>query len=79
MSHTAIVPKRDLAPDSELIAPHGGVLKELYLPHAEGEALKQRSGSLPGVDLNIRQLCDLELLLSGAFSPLEGLDRKSVV
>jgi len=72
MSHTALVPKGDLALDGELIAPHGGVLKELYLPHAEAEALKQRSGSLPGVDLNIRQLCDLELLLSGAFSPLEG-------
>ena len=56
MSHTALSPKRDLAPDDELIAPHGGVLKDLYLPHAEAEALKQRSGSLPGVDLNIRQL-----------------------
>ncbi|WP_430389573.1 bifunctional sulfate adenylyltransferase/adenylylsulfate kinase [Dyella sp. 20L07] len=56
----------------ELIAPHGGVLKELYLPLAEAEQLKQRSAGLPGVDLDTRQLCDLELLLSGAFSPLEG-------
>ena len=72
MSHTALSPKRDLAPDDELIAPHGGVLKDLYLPHAEAEVLKHRSSSLPGIDLNIRQLCDLELLLSGAFSPLEG-------
>lgn len=52
--------------------PHGGVLKELYLPTAEAEALKQRSATLPGWDLNPRQLCDLELLLNGAFSPLEG-------
>jgi sulfate adenylyltransferase len=52
--------------------PHGGVLKDLYLPAAEAYALKQRSATLPGWDLDARQLCDLELLLNGAFSPLEG-------
>ncbi|RDI99577.1 bifunctional sulfate adenylyltransferase/adenylylsulfate kinase [Dyella solisilvae] len=57
---------------AELIAPHGGVLKELYLPPDEAERLKQRSAGLPGVDLDTRQQCDLELLLNGAFSPLEG-------
>ncbi|NMW26286.1 adenylyltransferase, partial [Rhodanobacter denitrificans] len=72
MSHTALAPNPDLAADDALIAPHGGVLKELYLPPAEAEALKLRSARLPGVDLDTRQLCDLELLLSGAFSPLEG-------
>ena len=72
MSHTALAPNHDLAADDALIAPHGGVLKELYLPPAEAEALKLRSARLPGVDLDTRQLCDLELLLSGAFSPLEG-------
>lgn len=55
-----------------LNAPHGGILKDLYLPTAEAEALKQTSANLPGWDLNPRQLCDLELLLNGAFSPLEG-------
>lgn len=55
-----------------LIAPHGGTLKELYLPADQAHALKQRSAGLPGVDLDTRQLCDLELLLSGAFSPLDG-------
>ncbi|WP_267224321.1 bifunctional sulfate adenylyltransferase/adenylylsulfate kinase [Dyella silvae] len=55
-----------------LIAPHGGVLKELYLPLEEAERWKQRSAGLPGIDLDTRQLCDLELLLNGAFSPLEG-------
>ncbi|HWX68018.1 MAG TPA: bifunctional sulfate adenylyltransferase/adenylylsulfate kinase [Rhodanobacter sp.] len=72
MSHTALATSHDLVPDETLIAPHGGVLKELYLPAAEAEVLKQRSAQLPGVDLNTRQLCDLELLLNGAFSPLEG-------
>jgi sulfate adenylyltransferase len=55
-----------------LIAPHGGVLRELYLPAAEAEALKRRSASLPQWTLNQRQLCDLELLLNGGFSPLQG-------
>lgn len=57
---------------AELIAPHGGHLKDLYLPVAEAEQLKLRSAGLPGIDLDTRQLCDLELLLNGAFSPLEG-------
>jgi sulfate adenylyltransferase len=55
-----------------LNAAHGGVLKELYLPAAEAEALKLQSTNFPGWDLTPRQLCDLELLLNGAFSPLEG-------
>ncbi|HJU39698.1 MAG TPA: adenylyltransferase, partial [Tahibacter sp.] len=50
--------------------PHGGVLKELYLPSAEAAALKQHSATLAGWDLTARQRCDLELLLNGAFSPL---------
>lgn len=73
MSQTALA-QTDSAFTSadELVPPHGGALKELYLPTAEAEQLKQRSAGLPGVDLDTRQLCDLELLLSGAFSPLEG-------
>lgn len=68
---------------ADLIAPHGGVLKELYLPSEAAGQLKQRSAGLPGIDLDTRQLCDLELLLNGAFSPLEGFltqrDYRSVV
>jgi sulfate adenylyltransferase len=60
------------APRDTLNPPHGGVLKELYLPAVQAELLKQRSATLPGWDLDARQLCDLELLLNGAFSPLEG-------
>jgi len=68
MSHASLAA---VSVDS-LIAPHGGELAELYLPRAEADALKRHSASLPGVDLTARQLCDLELLLSGAFSPLRG-------
>lgn len=55
-----------------LNTPHGGTLKDLYLPADEAEALKHASARLAGWDLTPRQLCDLELLLNGAFSPLEG-------
>jgi sulfate adenylyltransferase len=52
--------------------PHGGVLKNLYLDEAGAREEKARARDLPSWDLNMRQLCDIELLLNGAFSPLEG-------
>jgi len=55
-----------------MIEPHGGVLKHLYLPEAETQVARRASGTLPSVRLEHGQLCDLELLLDGAFSPLEG-------
>jgi sulfate adenylyltransferase len=72
MSQSALATRPADTVVEPLIAPHGGVLKDLYLPHAEAQALKHRSAALPALDLNTRQLCDLELLLNGAFSPLEG-------
>lgn len=55
-----------------LAQPHGGVLKDLYLPENEWQAAKHTAASLPSWNLSERQLCDLELLLNGGFSPLEG-------
>jgi sulfate adenylyltransferase len=52
--------------------PHGGELKDLYLNEAAAEEAKQRSRGWKSWDLTERQLCDLELLLNGALSPLEG-------
>ncbi|HXH04758.1 MAG TPA: bifunctional sulfate adenylyltransferase/adenylylsulfate kinase [Candidatus Competibacteraceae bacterium] len=57
---------------SGLIPPHGGVLKELYLPEDAVAVEKELARDYPSWDLSQRQLCDLELLLNGAFSPLEG-------
>ncbi|MBN8739663.1 MAG: adenylyltransferase [Lysobacterales bacterium 69-70] len=57
---------------SQLIAPHGGQLVDLLVAQAERDALKHEAAGLPGWDLNARQLCDLELLMTGAFSPLKG-------
>jgi sulfate adenylyltransferase len=52
--------------------PHGGVLKELYLGESAAEAEKQKALDYPVWNLSERQLCDIELILNGAFSPLEG-------
>ncbi|MCH7507024.1 MAG: bifunctional sulfate adenylyltransferase/adenylylsulfate kinase [Proteobacteria bacterium] len=52
--------------------PHGGELKELYLAEHEADEEKLRASDYPSWDLSPRQLCDLDLLLNGAFSPLEG-------
>ena len=55
-----------------LIAPHGGKLCNLLVDEDQAEALKTASGDFLSISLNQRQLCDLELLLCGAFSPLTG-------
>lgn len=55
-----------------LVSPYGGHLKPLLVADAEAAALKTASRDWPSWDLTPRQLCDLELLLNGGFSPLEG-------
>ncbi len=56
--------------------PHGGELKYLYLPASDAEAEKAAAGEYASWDLTERQLCDIELLLNGAFSPLDGFLNK---
>jgi sulfate adenylyltransferase len=51
---------------------HGGELKELYLAEHKADEEKLRASDYPSWDLSPRQLCDIDLLLNGAFSPLEG-------
>lgn len=52
--------------------PHGGELKELYLDDAAAVVEKQKAKDYKSWDLTDRQLCDLDLILNGAFSPLDG-------
>lgn len=53
--------------------PHGGVLKDLLARDApRHHELAAEAEKLPAIVLTERQLCDLELILSGGFSPLEG-------
>lgn len=58
---------------SSLPQPHGGVLKDLIARDApRRQQLFEESETLPALVLTERQLCDLELILNGGFSPLEG-------
>jgi len=54
------------------IPAHGGELVDLLAKPERVRALRAASREWPSWDLTPRQLCDLELLLSGAFSPLRG-------
>lgn len=53
-------------------------LKPLLVDEALAQELKHASLDLPSVTLSQRQLCDLELLMCGAFTPLTGfMDQRS--
>ena len=55
-----------------LIVPHGGSLVDLIVDDARAAEFRETSRDWPSWDLTPRQLCDLELLLNGGFSPLTG-------
>lgn len=55
------------------VMPHGGSeLVDLLVDEHRAEELKDASGGFASVTLTQRQLCDLELLMNGAFTPLTG-------
>jgi sulfate adenylyltransferase len=56
---------------NQLIAPYGGALVNLIDP-TQAEALKRDALSLPSLDLGWRQQCELEMLMTGAYSPRTG-------
>jgi len=56
----------------DLIRPHGGTLAELVVPRERAAELQAQSRDWPSWDLTPRQVCDLELLMNGGFSPLRG-------
>jgi sulfate adenylyltransferase len=55
-----------------LIAPHGGTLVSPLVSATRAREIRKASRDWPSLDLTPRQLCDLELLLNGGFSPLSG-------
>src|SRR6267142_118529 len=54
----------------ELISAYGGQLIDLFVKEPADE-LRDYAGRLHSVQLSERQVCDLELLATGAFSPLD--------
>jgi sulfate adenylyltransferase len=56
---------------TQLIEPYGGELVNLLVADEERENIISRAAMLPRIQLTQRNLCDLELLATGAFSPLK--------
>ncbi|GAG43439.1 unnamed protein product, partial [marine sediment metagenome] len=54
------------------VEPHGNKPANLLVDEKQRALLKEIALNLPDITLNDRQLCDLEMLAMGAFSPLEG-------
>ena len=55
---------------AKLIAPYGGKLVNLVVEGKEREDLLARAAKLPSIKITTRNLCDLELIATGGFSPL---------
>jgi len=59
------------AQSSKLIAPYGGKLVDLLVPTEKREEIKEYANHLPSIQISERAACDLELLATKAFSPLD--------
>ena len=55
-----------------MTAPNLMPIPELYVSHDSAQKLKHTAAGLISWDLTPRQVCDLELLMNGGFSPLKG-------
>ncbi len=55
---------------STLIAPYGGHLVDLMVPAAELGEARAYANTLPSMQISPRAVCDLEMLATGAFSPV---------
>ena len=63
--------------ETKLIEPYGGALINLLVGEEESsEELRARASVLPRLRLTLRSICDLELLATGAFSPLDRFTRR---
>ena len=56
---------------SILVTPYGGHLIDLFEPETTRAELARHAATLPSIQLSERSRCDLELLATGAFSPLD--------
>lgn len=62
--------------DDALIPPYGGSLVQAFVHEHEQHELRERLPQLKRVDITARELVDLEMIASGAYSPLTGfMDR----
>ncbi len=61
---------------TSLIEPHGGELCNLFIAEERKKELKSLLINYESWTLTDRQICDLELILNGGFSPLKGFFNK---
>jgi sulfate adenylyltransferase len=54
-----------------LIPPYGGRLVDLLVPEEELAEAREYASTLPSLQISARAVCDLEMLASGAFSPVD--------
>jgi sulfate adenylyltransferase len=54
-----------------LVTPYGGTLVNLVVEDEERSELTNKANTLSSIQLSSRSLCDLELLATGGFSPLD--------
>src|SRR3972149_12028734 len=59
-----------------MIKPHGGRLVNRIVEEKEHDLLEDKASSMPKIVLNSREVSDLEMIATGAMSPLEGFMTK---
>ena len=62
---------------SDVVKPHGGELVDRFVAAADADALRARAASLPRIVLDAREQADLELIATGAVSPIRGFLRQA--
>ena len=62
---------------SPLIPPHGGTLINRFADADRARELTSAASGLPKITLSSKQACDLEMIATGAFSPLDGFVGKA--
>ena len=63
--------RRRTSAATTLIPPFGGRLVDLLVPDDELTEARDYASTLPSLQMSPRVVCDLELLASGGFSPLD--------
>jgi sulfate adenylyltransferase len=69
--HVRTATIRDAMKDLSLIEPYGGTLVDLLHREHDAAELVRYASTLPSIQLSERSRCDLELMATGGFSPLD--------
>lgn len=73
MNHAEEAPRptNGRASKASIISPYGGKIVNLLAQPEDRQRLKDYAARLPSIHLSDRAVCDLELLVTGGFSPLD--------